>query len=64
MAAGTVGRHREDHKVVDHPVAGPIAVDCDVLSDGDADFKIVILTASAGADLAALPDPVARVQPA
>jgi hypothetical protein len=25
---------------------GPVAVDCDVLSDGDAELKIVILTAA------------------
>ena len=46
-AAGTVGAHREDRKVVDHPAVGPIEVDCDVLTDGDTDLKIVILTAAA-----------------
>ena len=45
-ATGAVGTHREDHKIVDHPNAGPIAVDCDVLTDGDAERKIVILTAA------------------
>ena len=45
-AAGTVGSHREDHKIVEHPAVGPIAVDCDVLTDGDAELKIVILTAA------------------
>lgn len=44
-AAGTVGAHREDHKVVQHPSVGPITVDCDVLTDGEAELKIVILTA-------------------
>ena len=43
-AAGAVGEHREDHKIVEHPAVGPIAVDCDVLADGD--LKIVILTAA------------------
>ncbi|WP_433367221.1 helix-turn-helix transcriptional regulator [Actinoplanes sp. CA-142083] len=43
-ASGVVGAHREDHKIVEHPAVGPIAVDCDVLSD--ADLKIVILTAA------------------
>ncbi|GIM94516.1 helix-turn-helix domain-containing protein [Paractinoplanes toevensis] len=43
-SAGSVGAHREDHKVVQHPVVGPIEVDCDVMSDGDADLKVVILT--------------------
>lgn len=45
-ASGAVGSHREDHKIIDHPGIGPIAVDCDVLSDGDADLKIVVLTAA------------------
>ncbi|WP_250033191.1 helix-turn-helix domain-containing protein [Paractinoplanes maris] len=49
-AAGGVGSHREDHKIVDHPTVGPIAVDCDVLTDGDAELKIVILTAAADTD--------------
>lgn len=44
-AAGAVGAHREDHKIVEHPAVGPIAVDCDVMTDGDAQRKIVILTA-------------------
>lgn len=46
-AAGTVGAHREDQKIVEHPAIGPIAVDCDVMTDGDAELKIVILTAAA-----------------
>jgi transcriptional regulator with XRE-family HTH domain len=45
-AAGAVGAHREDHKIVEHPAVGPITVDCDVLTDGDTDLKIVILTAA------------------
>ena len=45
-AAGAVGAHREDHKIVAHPLVGPIAVDCDVVTDGDAERKIVILTAA------------------
>jgi transcriptional regulator with XRE-family HTH domain len=45
-ASGGVSAHREDHKIVEHPAVGPIAVDCDVLTDGDAELKIVILTAA------------------
>jgi len=45
-ASGAVESHREDHKIVHHPAVGPLAVDCDVLSDGDAELKIVILTAA------------------
>lgn len=44
-AQGTVAAHREDHKTVDHPEVGPIALDCDVLTDGDLELKIVVLTA-------------------
>jgi transcriptional regulator with XRE-family HTH domain len=43
-ASGAVGAHREDHKIVEHPAVGPIAVDCDVVIDDDAERKIVILT--------------------
>jgi transcriptional regulator with XRE-family HTH domain len=65
-AGGAVGAHREDHKIVEHPAVGPIAVDCDVLSDGDAELKIVILTAAPDSEdetklrlavLAGVPDP-------
>jgi transcriptional regulator with XRE-family HTH domain len=45
-AAGTVSAHREDRKIVEHPLAGSVTVDCDVLTDGDTELKIVILTAA------------------
>ncbi|WP_433063649.1 helix-turn-helix transcriptional regulator [Dactylosporangium sp. CS-033363] len=45
-AEGAVGAHREDHKVIHHPSIGPIELDCDVVTEGDADRKIVILTAA------------------
>jgi transcriptional regulator with XRE-family HTH domain len=48
--SGAVGAHQEDHKIVQHPATGPIAVDCDVLSDGDAERKIVVLTAAPGTE--------------
>ena len=38
-ASGAVGAHREDHKIVEHPAVGPIAVDCDVMTDGDAELQ-------------------------
>ncbi|MFD0482685.1 helix-turn-helix domain-containing protein [Kineococcus sp. GCM10028916] len=44
--AGVVGAHREDRKVVAHPEIGPIAVDCDVLTGGEEELKIVVLTAA------------------
>jgi transcriptional regulator with XRE-family HTH domain len=67
-AGGGVGVHREDHKIIEHPAVGPIAVDCDVLRDGDAQLKIVILTAAPDSEdetklrlavLAGVPDPAA-----
>lgn len=45
-ASGVVGAHREARKVITHPSVGPITVDCDVMTDGDGELKIVILTAA------------------
>ncbi|MER5753225.1 helix-turn-helix transcriptional regulator [Streptomyces sp. NPDC002088] len=47
-ASGTVAAHREDRKTIEHPKVGLVEVDCDVLTDGDSDLKIVILTALPG----------------
>jgi transcriptional regulator with XRE-family HTH domain len=47
-ASGAVAAHREDRKTVEHPRAGRVEVDCDVLTDGDSDLKIVILSARPG----------------
>ena len=49
-ATGTVAAHREDHKTIEHPSVGPVTVDCDVLSDGDSELKIVIMTAVPGSE--------------
>jgi transcriptional regulator with XRE-family HTH domain len=49
-AAGEVGAHREGHKTVFHPLVGPIEVDCDVLTDGEAELKIVILSTAPGTE--------------
>jgi transcriptional regulator with XRE-family HTH domain len=49
-AAGTVAAHRENHKTIEHPSVGSIALDCDVLTDGDTELKIVILTAVPGSE--------------
>src|SRR5450631_3643926 len=38
-ACGAVRAHREVHKIVEHPAVGPITVDCDVLTDGDAELN-------------------------
>jgi hypothetical protein len=47
-ALGTVAAHREDHKTIEHPSVGPVTVDCDVLTDGDSERKIVIMTTAPG----------------
>lgn len=47
-ASGTVAAHREEHKTIEHPDVGPVEVDCDVLTDGESELKIVILTTSPG----------------
>ncbi|HEX6341253.1 helix-turn-helix transcriptional regulator [Umezawaea sp.] len=49
-ATGAVAAHREDHKTIDHPSVGPVEVDCDVLTDGDSELKIVVMTAAPGSD--------------
>ncbi|MFB9990849.1 helix-turn-helix transcriptional regulator [Deinococcus oregonensis] len=48
--AGAVGEHAEDRKTIEHPAVGEITVDCDVLSVGDTDLKIVALTAPLGSE--------------
>ena len=49
-AAGTVATHREDRKTVVHPTVGPVVVDCDVLAGGEAELKIVVLSAAPGSE--------------
>ena len=46
--AGAVGEHAEDTKTIDHPTVGEITVDCDHLTAGDSDLKIVAMTAPIG----------------
>lgn len=47
-AIGAVAAHREDHKTIEHPSVGSVTVDCDVLTDGDSELKIVIMSAVPG----------------
>ncbi|WP_231641346.1 helix-turn-helix domain-containing protein [Nocardia sp. NRRL S-836] len=49
-ATGRVATHREDHKTIHHPAVGPVEVDCDLLTDGDSELKIVIMTAVPGSE--------------
>jgi transcriptional regulator with XRE-family HTH domain len=47
-AGASVAAHKEDHKTIEHPQLGPVEVDCDVLTDGDTELKIVIMSAAPG----------------
>ena len=47
---GAIGEHAEDHKAIMHPTVGEINVDCDVLTAGSIDLKIVVLTAPPGSE--------------
>ncbi|MCX2951509.1 helix-turn-helix domain-containing protein [Lentzea sp. NEAU-D7] len=49
-ALGTVGAHREDSKTIHHRCVGPVDVTCDVLTDGDLELKIVVLSAAPGSE--------------
>ncbi|MBE1876955.1 helix-turn-helix transcriptional regulator [Myceligenerans pegani] len=49
-ASGSVGVHRADRKTIHHRTAGPIAVDCDVITDGDGDRKLVVMSAQPGSE--------------
>lgn len=40
-----VGHHGGEPKTIDHPMVGPIELDCDVLSIHGSDLKIIVLTA-------------------
>ncbi|WP_406165129.1 helix-turn-helix transcriptional regulator [Streptomyces sp. NBC_00996] len=43
--SGLVGRHEASRKTVHHPQAGPLTLDCDVLSVAGSDLRIMIYTA-------------------
>lgn len=52
-ADAAVGRHAEDRKTIHDahlPDDGEVSVDCDVLTDGDTDLKVVAYTAVPGSE--------------
>ena len=49
-AEGAVSRHAEDQKRIRHPEVGEIIVDCDVLTDGETDLKVIAYTATPGSE--------------
>jgi transcriptional regulator with XRE-family HTH domain len=49
-AQGIVGQHEAARKTIEHPVAGPLTLDCDVLSVRGSDLHIMIYTAEPGSE--------------
>jgi transcriptional regulator with XRE-family HTH domain len=49
-AEGIVGHHEAARKTIDHPVAGQLTLDCDVLSVRGIDLHIMIYTAEPGTE--------------
>ena len=48
--SGAVGRHEASRKTIDHPEAGPVTLDCDVLTVKGSDLHIMIYTAEPGTE--------------
>jgi hypothetical protein len=48
--SGDVARHRTVRKTVNHPLVGPITVDCDVLTAPDTDLYVVLFTVEPGSE--------------
>ncbi|NUT12670.1 MAG: helix-turn-helix domain-containing protein [Nonomuraea sp.] len=46
--AGVVGRHEATRKVIEHPQAGPLTLDCDILNVANGDLRLLIFTAEPG----------------
>lgn len=46
--SGAVDQHRAARKTIDHPQAGPVTLDCDVLTVAGSDLRIMIYTAEPG----------------
>lgn len=45
-----VAAHRSDRKTIDHPVVGPLTLDCDILSTEGGDLRIIVYTADPASD--------------
>jgi transcriptional regulator with XRE-family HTH domain len=48
--SGAVGHHEAARKSIDHPQAGPLTLDCDVLTVAGSDLRIMIYTAEPGTE--------------
>lgn len=48
--SGTAGPHQAGRKTIDHPQAGPLTLDCDILSVAGSDLRIMVYTAEPGTE--------------
>ncbi len=48
--SGAVGRHVAARKTIDHPQAGAVTLDCDVLTVAGSDLRVMIYTAEPGTE--------------
>lgn len=48
--SGAVGRHEAGRKIIDHPDAGPLTLDCDVLTVTGGDLRVMVYTAEPGTE--------------
>uniref|UniRef100_A0AAU3H6H7 Helix-turn-helix transcriptional regulator n=1 Tax=Streptomyces sp. NBC_01401 TaxID=2903854 RepID=A0AAU3H6H7_9ACTN len=48
--SGASGRHEAARKTIDHPDAGPVTLDCDVLTVAGSDLRIMLYTAEPGTE--------------
>ncbi|MFF1448454.1 helix-turn-helix transcriptional regulator [Streptomyces sp. NPDC058274] len=48
--SGAVGHHEAAQKTIDHPQAGPVTLDCDVLTVTGSDLRIMVYTAEPGTE--------------
>ncbi|MFH9671921.1 helix-turn-helix transcriptional regulator [Streptomyces sp. NPDC017405] len=48
--AGAAGRHQGSRKTIDHPQAGPVTLDCDILTVAGSDLRIMVYTAEPGTE--------------
>lgn len=48
--SGVVGRRDAAPKIIDHPLVGPVTLDCDILTVTGSDLRIMIYTAEPGTE--------------
>ncbi|GAA4668024.1 helix-turn-helix transcriptional regulator [Amycolatopsis dongchuanensis] len=48
--AAVAGHHEAARKTIDHPEAGPLTLDCDVLTVAGSDLRIMVYTAEPGSE--------------